>query len=88
MGPGANGDRERRPIIDGKMLMPLSVVGVVIGACLWGDRRFNTLENQMASLTQLVREQWSRPDQALFAARLKIGNPTMTVPDVPERTDR
>lgn len=80
---------ERRPIIDGKVLMPAGVVvavcGILFGGFRWMDGRFTALEVQVARLQSIVEDNWTVSEQALWAERLKSVNPEIAVPPVRNR---
>lgn len=84
-----NAMSERRPIIDGKVLMPVGVMvavcGVLFGGFRWMDARFTALEIQVSKLQAIVEDNWTVSEQALWAERLKSGNPSISVPTVRNR---
>lgn len=78
------GEQQRRPVLTGSTLVPLSLVATLLAQTLagyiWLERRFTEVERQLLELRYQARDRWSGGDQRAWASELALRNRTLEVP--------
>ena len=88
-----NGNGNKPVVLSSRTLMPLGLVVAVVLAFWRGTTVLNERFDQLAAADRTVVEQltlirlslnnrWTASDQKIWSQALKIGNPTMSVPDI------
>ena len=75
---------EKKLTISKDTLMPLGLVITLCAAVVWISSQLTNINHKLDMLEANLEDQWTKRDMENWGLRLKMENPTITIPDLDE----
>ena len=75
---------EKKLTISKDTLMPLGLVITLCAAVVWISSQLTNINHKLDMLETKLQDQWTKRDMENWGLRLKMENPTITIPDLDE----
>tara|TARA_R110002051_G_scaffold1143_7_gene5809 strand:+ start:1162 stop:1437 length:276 start_codon:yes stop_codon:yes gene_type:complete len=77
-----NTSESRKVTLSKDTLMPLGLVIALCGAVVWISSQLNNINYKLDMLENKLEDQWTQRDMENWGLRLKMINPSITVPEI------
>ena len=75
---------DKKLTISKDTLMPLGLVITLCAAVVWISSQLTNINHKLDMLETKLQDQWTKRDMENWGLRLKMENPTITIPDLDE----
>ena len=74
--------QDKKYMLSKDTLMPLGMVIALCGGVVWISSQLTNINYKLDMLEESLEEQWTKRDMENWGLKLKLENPTITIPGV------